>query len=102
MLIALMVIFGVCWLPYHAYFLALYYVPTLGGIYGIQGRNMLINSLSFYLMCSKCTERFLYVSTQEVPMFPCLSLQHVFLAFYWLAMSHAIVNPVVYFLMNPT
>ena len=37
MLIALMVIFGVCWLPYHAYFLALYYVPTLGGIYGIQG-----------------------------------------------------------------
>ena len=63
MLIALMVIFGVCWLPYHAYFLALYYVPTLGGIYGIQ---------------------------------------HVFLAFYWLAMSHALVNPIVYFLMNPT
>ena len=29
-------------------------------------------------------------------------VQHVFLAFYWLAMSHAIVNPVVYFLMNPT
>ena len=39
MLIALMVIFGVCWLPYHAYFLALYYVPTLGGIYGIQVRE---------------------------------------------------------------
>ena len=29
-------------------------------------------------------------------------MQHVFLAFYWLAMSHGLVNPVVYFVMNPT
>ena len=28
MLIALMVIFGVCWLPYHAYFLVLFYYPV--------------------------------------------------------------------------
>ena len=41
MLIVLMVIFGVCWLPYHAYFLALYYIPTLGQIVGIQGYNQL-------------------------------------------------------------
>ena len=39
MLIVLMVIFGVCWLPYHAYFLALYYIPTLGQTAGIQGRR---------------------------------------------------------------
>ncbi len=29
-------------------------------------------------------------------------IQHIFLAFYWLAMSHAMVYPVVYYLMNPT
>ncbi len=63
MLIVLTVIFGVCWLPYHAYFLVLYYFPSISFAAGIQ---------------------------------------HVFLAFYWLAMSHATVNPAVYFLMNPT
>jgi tachykinin receptor 3 len=63
MLIALLVVFGACWLPYHMYFLILYYNPRISSFKGIQ---------------------------------------HVFLAFYWLAMSHAIVNPVVYVLMNPT
>ncbi len=29
-------------------------------------------------------------------------IQHIFLAFYWLAMSHAIVYPLVYYFMNPT
>ena len=29
-------------------------------------------------------------------------IQHIFLGFYWLAMSHATVNPVVYYFMNPT
>ena len=29
-------------------------------------------------------------------------IQHIFLAFYWLAMSHAMVYPVVYYFMNPT
>ena len=42
MLIVLMVIFGVCWLPYHAYFLALYYIPTLGKTAGIQGGGALV------------------------------------------------------------
>ncbi len=26
--------------------------------------------------------------------------QHVFLAFYWLAMSNAMINPIVYYYMN--
>ena len=62
MLVVLTVIFGVCWLPYHVYFLVLYHMPGM-------------TSMRF--------------------------IQHVFLAFYWLAMSHAVVNPVVYYLMNP-
>eukprot|EP00094_Tigriopus_californicus_P012462 TCALIF_12047-PA protein Name:"Similar to TkR86C Tachykinin-like peptides receptor 86C (Drosophila melanogaster)" AED:0.03 eAED:0.04 QI:11/0.5/0.4/1/0.75/1/5/36/291 len=63
MLVVLTVIFGLSWLPYHLYFLCLYYNPSLSNMTGIQ---------------------------------------HIFLAFYWLAMSHAIVNPLVYYYMNST
>ena len=62
MLLVLVVIFGVCWLPYHVYFLYSYHFPG-------------VRALSY--------------------------IQHIFLAFYWLAMANATVNPIVYFFMNP-
>ena len=62
MLVVLIVIFGVCWLPYHVYFLYSYHFPE-------------IRSLPY--------------------------IQHVFLGFYWCAMAHSMVNPIVYYFMNP-
>jgi len=29
-------------------------------------------------------------------------IQHIYLSFYWFAMTHSMVNPIVYYLMNPT
>ena len=63
MLVVLIFNFGVCWLPYHAYFIYSYHYP------GVKSFK---------------------------------HIQHIFLAFYWFAMSHSCVNPIVYYLMNPT
>ena len=61
MLWMLLIYFGICWLPYHSYFIVTIYYPEMRAYPGIQ---------------------------------------HIFLSFYWFAMSHAIVNPIVYFIMN--
>ena len=61
MMCFLLITFGICWLPYHSYFVVTNLYPHLKGVNGVQ---------------------------------------QVFLAFYWLAMSHAIVNPTVFFLLK--
>lgn len=61
MFILIMIIFGLCWLPYHAYFIYVNYNTSV--------------------MYSK-------------------SIQHFYLAFYWLAMSNSMVNPLIYYWMN--
>ncbi|KAL3280394.1 hypothetical protein HHI36_017878 [Cryptolaemus montrouzieri] len=61
MFILIVFIFGICWLPYHGYFIYVYYDTNI--------------------IFSKYT-------------------QHVYLAFYWLAMSTAMVNPLIYYFMN--
>lgn len=60
MFIVVLIVFGVCWLPYHAYFIYNYYAD--------------ISSQSY--------------------------TQHVFLAFFWLAMANSAINPIIYYLMN--
>ncbi|XP_044257934.1 tachykinin-like peptides receptor 86C isoform X1 [Tribolium madens] len=61
MFIFVVFIFAICWLPYHGYFLYVYYDTEI--------------------IFSKYT-------------------QHVYLAFYWFAMSNAMVNPLIYYWMN--
>ncbi|KAF7995563.1 hypothetical protein HCN44_006670 [Aphidius gifuensis] len=61
MFIIVFVLFAVCWLPYHGFFIFLHHYRSVMG-----------NS---------------YV-------------QHVYLSFYWLAMSNAMVNPIIYYWMN--
>ncbi|XP_077512667.1 tachykinin-like peptides receptor 86C [Amblyomma americanum] len=61
MLFTVVLLFTVCWLPYHAYFLYVFHHPSV-------------------------------VHSDDV--------QHVYLAMYWLAMSHAMYNPIVYYFMN--
>ncbi|XP_073985809.1 tachykinin-like peptides receptor 86C isoform X4 [Rhodnius prolixus] len=61
MLLVIVLVFGLCWLPYHGYFLCAHHWPAL-------------------------------VYTRHV--------QHVYLAFYWLAMSNAMLNPLIYYSMN--
>jgi tachykinin receptor 3 len=61
MFIIIVLIFAVCWLPYHAYFIYTHHY----------------SSIAF---------------TKYV--------QHIFLAFYWLAMANSMVNPLIYYWMN--
>ncbi|XP_041970883.1 tachykinin-like peptides receptor 86C [Aricia agestis] len=61
MFILVIVIFGICWLPYHSYFIYTHFNPSI-----------------------------LYMKY----------VQHVYLAFYWLAMANAMVNPIIYYWMN--
>ncbi|XP_072379905.1 tachykinin-like peptides receptor 86C [Diabrotica undecimpunctata] len=61
MFISVVMIFGICWLPYHIYFIYVYF-----------DTKILFNKYT----------------------------QHVYLAFYWFAMSNAMVNPLIYYWMN--
>ncbi|XP_063616063.1 tachykinin-like peptides receptor 86C [Penaeus indicus] len=61
MLALLVVIFGLCWLPYHTYFIVVHHHPEF--------------------------------STRPY-------VNHIYLAFYWLAMSNAFINPIVYYLLD--
>ena len=63
MFIVVVIIFAVCWLPYHIYFIYTYH-------------------------------------HKEVITMP--FIQHVYLGFYWLAMSNAMLNPFIYYWMNAT
>ncbi|XP_050337582.1 tachykinin-like peptides receptor 86C [Bactrocera neohumeralis] len=61
MFIAIVLIFAICWLPYHMFFIYAYH-------------NNDITSAKY--------------------------VQHMYLGFYWLAMSNAMVNPIIYYWMN--
>ncbi|CAH1176890.1 unnamed protein product [Phaedon cochleariae] len=61
MFILVVMIFGICWLPYHGYFIYVYFDTNV--------------------IFSRYT-------------------QHVYLGFYWFAMSNAMVNPLIYYWMN--
>lgn len=61
MFIIVVAIFGVCWLPYHLFFVYAYHNNRL-------------------------------ISADQV--------QNIYLAIYWLAMSNAMVNPLIYYWMN--
>ncbi|RWS29452.1 tachykinin-like peptides receptor 86C [Leptotrombidium deliense] len=61
MLIVVVIIFAICWLPYHIYFVYTHHVPDV------------VNRAY---------------------------IQHVYLAFYWLAMSNSMYNPLIYVWMN--
>ncbi|XP_066903444.1 tachykinin-like peptides receptor 86C [Halyomorpha halys] len=62
MFILIVIVFAVCWLPYHLYF-----------IYTHHRKDV--------------------VYTKYV--------QHIYLGFYWLAMANAMMNPAIYYFMNP-
>ena len=77
MFIVVLLLFGLCWLPYHTYFIYTYYHVV-----------MIKKFCSYlYFFCSQA-----FVSQSYT--------QHVFLLFFWLAMANSAVNPVIYFLMN--
>ena len=61
MVTAVTVLFGLCWLPYHVYFIYTY-------------KHSSVTSSKY--------------------------IQHIYLGFYWLAMSNASFNPIIYALFN--
>ncbi len=61
MFVTVVVVFGICWFPYHAYFLYAYH-------------------------------------HKEIISLPIT--QHIYLAFYWLAMANSMINPIIYYFMS--
>lgn len=61
MFIVVVILFTICWLPYHGYFVAVYINQAI-----VKYDN----------------------------------IHHIFLAFYWLAMCNALINPLVYCYFN--
>ncbi|KPJ19445.1 Tachykinin-like peptides receptor 86C [Papilio machaon] len=61
MFVLVVVVFAMCWLPYHAYFVLMYH----------------------------------HQSSASAPI-----AQHIYLAFYWLAMANSMFNPLIYYWMS--
>ena len=81
MFIVVLIVFGLCWLPYHAYFFYTYYhVVTIND----HNDALIPNHTCMFHQHSRR-----HASTQ-----------HIFLAFFWLAMANSAINPLIYFQMN--
>ena len=61
---------------------------------------MLWMLLIYFGICSLPYHSYFIVAIYYPEMKAYPGIQHIFLSFYWFAMSHAIVNPIVYFIMN--
>ena len=87
MFIVVLIVFGVCWLPYHVYFLYSYY-------------NTVSHSMTMRMMMKTIVKmvKKRRMTFQEVRSYP--GTQHIFLAFFWLAMANSAINPCIYFQMN--
>ena len=48
MFIVILIIFGVCWLPYHVYFVVLFYYPVSNTRPSLSSENMIITVLSIF------------------------------------------------------
>lgn len=71
MLVAVVAIFAICWLPYHAYFLYIYYNPQLNMknyiqrvyliIYWLAMANSMVNPIIYYTMNERFRTYFHYI-----------------------------------------
>ena len=86
MFIVVLIVFGVCWLPYHVYFLYSYY--------NMVSHIMIVRMMKTIVKMMKKRR----MTFQEVRSYP--GTQHIFLAFFWLAMANSAINPIIYFQMN--
>ena len=78
MFIVILIVFGVCWLPYHSYFIYTYHNTV---------RIILVMTIFLSIFSPQSVMGYKYT-------------QHVFLAFFWLAMTNSALNPLIYFSMN--
>ena len=77
------VIFVICWAPYHIYFIYSYHNPSITQVKLIDA---CINKLNVFNLP--------YVNLQIS------YIGHIYLLFYWLAMCQTCVNPIIYYWMN--
>ena len=76
---AVTLIFAICWLPYHVYFIYSYFFPE-------------IMKVIWSTKWTICTNLYCFCKAWYT--------QHMFLFFYWLAMFNCCVNPMVYYWRN--
>ncbi|XP_030754649.1 tachykinin-like peptides receptor 86C [Sitophilus oryzae] len=125
MFILVVLIFGLCWLPYHSYFIYIYYDTKVIyskytqhvylSFYWFAMSNAMVNPLIYYwmnvvkmfilvvLIFGLCWlpyhSYFIYIYYDTKVIYSKYT-QHVYLSFYWFAMSNAMVNPLIYYWMN--
>ena len=81
MSIIVVVLFALCWLPYHIYFIVIYYYP---------GKTEIL--LTFE-QPSQFTKHLTELTHKTW-------IEDLYMSIYWLAMSTTIINPMVYYTIN--
>ena len=101
MFIVVLIVFGLCWLPYHAYFFYTYYhavsTNVLSWLFLRHSKRR--NHLQTLYNTDQITQSFI-ASPPFQDSRRHASAQHIFLAFFWLAMANSAINPLIYFQMN--
>ena len=82
-------IFIVCWAPYHVYFLLVYHLPSITQYQHIGNSIFKTRNILWQFDISDI------ITCHDIKKLMTQCSGHVYLCFYWLAMSNSCVNPII-------